>query len=155
MAISAGTINWYYSALHYLWTGRIDVDSDTFVMGLSTSSYTPNQSLHSLLAHITNELSGNGYARQTLTGVAVAPDGSPWTATQAFQCDDPEFEADGGNLVARWWWIYDDTPTSPADPLLCYGLLDETPADVTTLDGNLLTFEINAAGLLELEAPEV
>lgn len=154
MAVLTGTFEWYYSALHYLWTGRIDVDSDTFKMGLSTVSYVPSKTTHSLLAHITNELSGNGYARQTLTGVAVTPNSSPFAAIQAFDCDSPEFEADGGDLIARWWWIYDDTPTSPADPLVCYGLLDATPTDVTTLDGNVLTFEVNALGLATLEEPE-
>lgn len=152
--ITDASINWYLAALHYAWTGIIDFDTHTFVMGLSSSSYTPNPAQHSIVAHITDELSGNGYARQTLTGVTVLPDEAPWTTPQVFDCDDPEFEADGGDLVARWWWIMDDTPSSPADPLVCYGLLDDTPDDVTTLDGNVLTVAINASGLIEFGEPE-
>jgi hypothetical protein len=153
MAIFTGTANWYYSALHYLWTGVIDIDTHSFRIGLSTSTYVPNQSQHSLLAHITNELAGNGYARQLLAGVTVTPNAPPFAAEQVFNCNDPVFNANGGNLVARWWWIFDDTPVAPADPLVCYGLLDNTPADVTTLNGNALTFQVNAAGMAELETP--
>jgi hypothetical protein len=153
MAITTGTANWYYSALHYAMRKVIDFDNDSFRMGLSTQTYTPNQANHELLSHITNELSGNGYARQLLANVTLLPNAAPFTALQTVNCDDPVFTANGGSLVARWWWIFDDTPTSPLDPLIMYGLLDETPANVTTLDGNVLTFTVNAAGLAELETP--
>jgi len=153
MAVLAGSFEWYFSAIHYLWTGRIDTDTDTFKMGLSSVSYVPSKTTHSLLSHITGELSGNGYARQTLTGAAVTPNASPFAALQKLDFNNPVFSAVGGSLVARWWWIYDDTPSSPLDPLFCYGLLDATPADVTTLDGNVLTFDINALGLATLEEP--
>jgi hypothetical protein len=150
MAIFNGTTNWFYSALYYLWTGVIDIDTHSFRIGLSTSSYVPNQANHTILAHITNELVGNGYARQLLAGVTVTPSVAPFTASQKFDCNDPVFTAAGGSLVARWWWIFDDTPVAPADPLVLFGLLDNTPGDVVTLDGNVLTFAVNAAGLSTL-----
>lgn len=137
-----GTTNIYNS-----WAGNIaksvDVSSDTFKMLLTTSAYTPSQSAHTVLADITNELSGNGYARQILGSVTFTQSTNVWT----FDFADPVFTATGGSLVARYWVIYDDTPTSPADPLVAYGLIDSTPADVTTTDGNTLTININASGL--------
>ena len=101
---------------------------------------------HETLSDITNELSGNGYARQTITGVAFT---EPVAGTWRWDANNPVFTASGGSIVARTWWIFDDTPTSPADPLFCYGLLDNTPADVTTTDGNTLTVTLNASGIYE------
>jgi len=34
--------------------------------------------------------------------------------------------------------------------VLCYCLLDSTPADVTTTDGNTFTVQINASGVFTL-----
>ena len=123
--------------------GAIDVDGDTFICGLSTSTYTPARATHETISDITNELSGNGYSRQTLASVALS---EPATGTGMFDSADPVFTASGGSLVARWYWIFDDTPSSPLDPLCWYGLLDATPADVTVTDGNTLTLEVNVSG---------
>jgi len=143
MATTTGTINVLDSWKRDFQNGTADVDTDTFIMGLSTSTYTPNQNTHETLSDITNELSGNGYARQTLASVTLT---EPSNGTWMFDSANPVFTASGGSLVARYWWIFDDTPTSPADPLFAYGLLDDSPADVTTTDGNTLTVTVNASG---------
>jgi hypothetical protein len=52
--------------------------------------------------------------------------------------------------VARYAVIYDDTPTSPADPLVAYCLLDTSPADVTAVDTRTLTLQIAAGGIFTL-----
>ena len=119
------------------------MDGDTFICGLSTSTYVPNRSTHEILTDITNELSGSGYARQTLTTTALT---EPTTGTWMFNSDDPVFTASGGSIVARWYWLFDDTPSGPVDPLCWYGLIDDTPADVTVTDGNTLTLEVNVSG---------
>lgn len=126
---------------------RIEGTPDTFVCGLSTSTYVPNQATHEVLADITNEVTGNGYARQTLANVVLS---EPSTGTWRMDFDDPVFSPSGGTLTARWWWIFNDTSTSPLDLLCFYGLLDDTPADVVTPDGETLTFQVNASGLFEL-----
>lgn len=123
--------------------GTIDVDGDTFICGLSTSTYVPNRSTHEILTDVTNEVSGNGYARQTLASVALT---EPSTGTWMFDSADPVFTASGGSIVARWYWVFDDTPAGPVDPLCWYGLIDDTPADVTVTDGNTLTLEVNVSG---------
>lgn len=145
MATTTGTINVYDDFKRYVKT-VMNVESDTFIMGLSTSTYTPADT-HSTISDITNEVTGNGYARQTLTGVALS---EPSAGTWRFDSNNPVFTASGGSIVGRYWWIFDDTPTSPADPLCFYGLLDQTPGDVTTTDGNTLTVTVNASGYYQL-----
>ena len=140
-----GTINIYNSWKENM-VESANLGSDTFKILLCTSTYTPSISAHTVLADITNELSGNGYARQTLGSVTSAQSAGTYT----FDFADPVFTATGGSLVARYWVIFDDTPTSPADPLVAYGLIDNTPADVTTTDGNTLTFTVNASGLFTI-----
>lgn len=142
MATTTGTFNFYNTFREYKSDGTVDLDGDTFKVLLTTSAYTPDSEAHSVLTDITNEVSGNGYARQTLTSVT-------WnrsTNTMTFDSADPVFTASGGSIVARYWVIYDDTPVSPADPLVAWGLIDNTPADVTVTDGNTLTLQVNASG---------
>ena len=146
MATTTGSINVYDKFKRDMANGTIDIDGDTFIMGLSTSTYSPADT-HEVLASITNEVSGNGYARQTLASVTWT---EPAAGTWMFDCDNPVFTASGGSIVAHYWWIFDDTPTSPADPLFAYGFLDDSPADVTTTDGNTLTVTVHANGLFRL-----
>ncbi len=145
MATTTGTVIIYDSWKKYMATVA-NLATDTFKIGLTTSSYTPSQSAHETLSDITNEVSGNGYARQTLGSVTW----NEASGTVTFDFTDPVFSASGGSITARYFFIYDDTPTSPADPLVCYGLLDDSPADVVTTDGNTLTFNVNASGLYTL-----
>lgn len=143
MATTNGTLEIYDSFKRYKSNKTIDLENDTFICGLSTSAYTFDKNAHETLSDITNELSGNGYARQTLTGVAFT---EPTNGTWRFTSNDVVFAASGGALLARTWWIFDDTPTSPVDPLCFAGLLDDTPADVSTADGSSLTIRVNANG---------
>lgn len=147
MGTTTSEVQVYDSYKRDFQNGVIDVDDDTFIVGLSTSVYTPNKATHETLTAITNEVSGNGYARQTLASVALTePSGGTWQ----FDSADPVFTASGGSIVARYYWIFDDTPVTPADPLFCYGELDVAPADVTTTDTNTLTIQIHVNGYYRL-----
>lgn len=143
MANYTGTANVYNSWIERMVEGA-NLGTDTFKMLLTTSSYTPNQATHDELADITNEVSGNGYARATLGSVTSNLSSNVLT----FDFADPVFTASGGSIVARYWVIFDDTMTN--DPLVAYGLIDSTPADVTTTDGNTLTIQVNASGLFTI-----
>lgn len=146
MATTTGTVVLYNKWKLYLATVA-NLATDTFKIGLTTSSYTPSASTHYQISDITNEVSGNGYARQTLGSVTW----NEAAGTVTFDFTDPVFgPATPSSIVARYYFIYDDTTTSPADALVCYGLLDSSPADVTTTAGNSLTFNVNAAGLFTL-----
>ncbi len=147
MATTTSEVQVYDKFKRNLQDGNIDVDGDTFIMGLSTSTYSPNKATHTVLGDITNEVSGNGYVRQTLASVTLT---EPSAGTWRFDSDDAVFSASGGSIIARFYWIFDDTASSPADPLFCYGELDVTPLDVTTTDSNTLTLQVNTSGYYEL-----
>lgn len=142
MATTTGTNVMYFSWLDYM-VEAVNNSSDTFKVLLTTSSYTPSTA-HDMLADITNEVTGSGYARQTLTGVTSTQTGGTYT----FDANNAVFTASGGSIVARYWVLFDETVTD--DPLVCYGLLDQTPADVTTTDTNTLTVTWNGSGIFTI-----
>jgi len=153
MATTTGTLIVYDSYKREMQNKNVKLLAtvDTFICGLSTSSYVPNRSTHEDLADITNEVTGNGYARQTLVSPLQT---EPVAGTWRFDSDDPVFTASGGSIVARFWWVFNDTSTTPLDLLCFYGLLDNSPADVTTTDTNTLTLQVNASGFTELSGGE-
>lgn len=140
--MTTASLNWYNKAKKNKNT-VMNLASDTFKVLLTTSSYTPSQTTHEVLADVTNEVSGNGYARQTLGSVTF----NESAGTVTFDAADPVFTASGGSITGRYFVIYNDTVASPTKPLLFYGLLDTTPADVVTTDGNTLTLVFDAAGI--------
>lgn len=136
----------YESFPEYMGDGTIDMDGHTFKMALYLStSNAATVTTNTVKADLTNEhANNNGY---TTGGVTVA---ATWThsgGTTTFDVADGSWTASGGSIVARFAVIYDDTPSSPADPLVCYSLLDNTPANVTATDGNILTVQIHASGV--------
>jgi len=145
MATTTGTNNLYDLVKEKLMDGTIDLDNDTFQVLLTTSAYTPNQATHDFVDDITNEVTGNGYARQTLTSVQWVTSGGA-NGQMKFDAANPVWTASGGSIVARYWVLFKNTGSDATSPLMAYGLLDDTPADVTTTDGNTLTLNVNANG---------
>ncbi len=145
MASTTGTYNFYDNVFNDVGKALVDLDGDAFQVLLTTSTYTPNAATHTVVSDITNEVSGNGYARQTLASVTyteVGPNG-----TMKFDSNDPVWTASGGSIVARYWVLFSNANGSDATrELVAYGLIDNTPADVTTTDGNTLTINVNANG---------
>lgn len=137
----------YDSFPEWMGDNTIDMDGDTFKMGLYLStSNAATVDTNTVLADLTNEhANANGYTTggATIGSLTWAHSGG----TTTLDCADVTWTASGGSIVARFAVIYDDTPTSPADPLVCYSLLDTTPADVTVTTGNVLTIQINASGI--------
>jgi hypothetical protein len=137
----------YSSLLEYQGDGTIDMDGHTFKCQLHSSSYTPNLNTHTVRADLTNELATQyGYTQGGATLGSVT-----WGAAAnvcTFDSGDVQWTASGGDLTARFAVIYDDTPSSPLDPLVCYCLLDTTPTDVTATNGNTFTVQMNASGIL-------
>jgi len=122
--------------------GAFDIDSDTWKMALflSTSNVGAASTTY---AGLTNEhANANGY---TTGGMAVT---LPMTGTTTVKVDittDPVWTANGGSIVARFAVIYE-----VGGNILCYCLLDSTPADVTATDGNTLTVAAHASGVFTL-----
>lgn len=140
---ATGTMVIYHSWSVKMGEGA-NLSSDTFKLVLASSSYTPSQSTHDEYADLTNLVStGNGYTSPTTLSSCT------WTQTSGtakFDCADVTITASGGSVgPARYFIVYDDTVAG--DPLVGYGLLDNTPADVTITDGNTLTIVWNSNGL--------
>ena len=112
-----GTYVKYYDFLLDLGSKVHNLTADTFKMLLLTNSYSPNQDTDDILTDITGvEASGSGYARQTITGLSLTR--SSGTLTWTF---DPVTFTVTSDLTVGYWALYNDTPTSPADPLVAYG----------------------------------
>jgi hypothetical protein len=125
-----------------LLNGTFDIDSDAWKMALflSTSNIGPTSTTY---AGLTNEhANANGY---TTGGQTVAMTLAGTTTVTVDITTDPVWTAAGGSIVARFAVIYET-----GGNVLCYCLLDNTPADVTITDGNTLTVQINAAGVFTL-----
>lgn len=149
--MAADTFKIYENAKEYMCDGTMDLDGDSFkaALFLSTSNAATLGVGTGLLADLTNEHAGaNGY---TTGGVAISS--VTWVesaGTVTFDFADPTWTASGGSIIARFNVVYDDTPTSPADPLVGYTLMDNTPADITVTDGGTLTIQIHASGMFDL-----
>lgn len=124
-----------------LLNGTFDIDSDTWKMALflSTSNIGAGSTTY---AGLTNEhANANGY---TTGGVSITLSLSG-TTTVTVDSTDATWTASGGSIVARFAVIYE-----VGGNVLCFCLLDSTPADVTVTDGNVLTVQINASGVFTL-----
>lgn len=126
-----------------LLNGTFDLDTDTFKMALflSTSNIGAASTTY---AGLTNEhANANGYTTGGISMGALTLSG-----TTTVTVDDPAdcvWTASGGSIVARFAVIYEN-----AGNVLCYCLLDSTPADVTATTGNTLTVALHASGIFTL-----
>jgi hypothetical protein len=125
-----------------LLNGDFDMDSDTWKMALflSTSNIGSGSTTY---AGLTNEhANANGY---TTGGIAITLTLAGTTTVTVDIATDPTWTASGGSIVARFAVIYE-----VSGKVLCYCLLDSTPADVTVTDGNTLTVAAHASGVFTL-----
>jgi len=135
--MAAGPWQFTNAARTNLLNGTVPIDSGTFKMALflSTSNLGPASTTY---AGVTNEhTNANGY---TTGGIAVDLVLSGTTTVKCDIATDPVWTASGGSIVAHYAAIYE----VGAD-ILCYCLLDDTPADVTATDGLPLTVAAHAA----------
>lgn len=124
-----------------LLNGDFDLDTDTFKMALflSTSDLGAGSTTY---AGVSNQhANANGY---TTGGNAITLSLSG-TTTVTVDGTDVQWTASGGSITARFACIYE-----VGGNVLCYCLLDSTPADVTVTTGNTLTVQINASGIFTL-----
>ena len=140
--MAAGTWTFPNSARTDLLNGTFDIDSDTWkcALFLSTSNIGAASTTY---AGLTNEhANANGY---TTGGITVALTLAGTTTVTVDITTDPVWTASGGSITARFAVIYE-----VGGRVLCYALLDSTPADVTATSGNTLTVQANVSGLFTL-----
>jgi hypothetical protein len=117
-------------------------------IGDGTNS-APTTGTNTVKADITEISAGNGYTAggNTLGTVTWAETGAG-TGIWQFTSADSVWTASGGSIGPfRYVVLYDDTPTSPADPLV--GLLDYG-SNVTVTTGNTFTVDVGANGWFRL-----
>lgn len=125
-----------------LLNGTFDIDSDSWKMALflSTSNIGAASTTY---AGLTNEhANANGY---TTGGIAITLTLSGTTTVTVDISTDPVWTATGGSITARFAVIYE-----VGGDVLCYCLLDSTPADVSVTDGNQLTVAAHVNGVFTL-----
>ena len=148
--MAQGDVTVYNDFKEQLFLGTHDLANDTIKVTLHTG-YTPDIDAHQVWADAgvssTEYGTGSGYTAggQTLASPAVAQDNTNDRAS--FDCADVTWSSLGPLSPATpsdaiFW---NDTPTSPADPLICYAELG-----VTATNGGDYTLQINANGLLLL-----
>lgn len=118
-----------------------NLGSDSFKIALSNTA--PNPSTGAVLADITQISAGNGYVAG---GFAVSRSASAlFSGTYELRMSDnaTALTASGGSIGPfRYCVLYNDTPTSPADPLIGYWDLG---AAQTMLDGQPFNFDVTDA----------
>jgi hypothetical protein len=122
--------------------GTFDIDSDSYKMGLflSTSDIGAASTTY---AGVSNEhAAANGYSTG---GIAITLTLAGTTTVTVDISTDPVWTASGGSIVARFAVIYEVSGN-----VLCYCLLDSTPANVTATTGNTLTVAAHASGVFTL-----
>lgn len=121
-----------------------NLGSDTLKVALSNTA--PNAT-DATLSQITQISAGNGYSTG---GTATTISSSAQTSgTYKLVITDVTFTASGGAIAPfRYIILYNDTPTSPADPLIGYY---DYGAAVNVTDGNSFTTDFSAAnGVIQI-----
>ena len=113
------------------------------LVALVTNAWSPDVAADEVWGDISaNEVdaTGNGYAPQVTTG-SLSRTGT----TVTFDGTDVTFAASGAAIEdARYAVIYN---SDSADRLVCYCLLDVTPADVDIPAGSVMRLKMHAAGI--------
>jgi hypothetical protein len=113
-----------------------NVGTDTFVIALSNTLPT---AANSVLADIT-EISYTNLSARTLTTASSTQSSGTYSLT----LNDLTLTASGAVAAFRYVIIYDDTPTSPADPLV--GWYDYG-SSITMANGETFTIDFTGAAL--------
>ncbi len=129
-------------AVHNLSTGSLKVCLSNTDLAVATGA---------VFADVTEIAAGNGYtaAGHTLDSEAWAETGAG-TGIWQLTTSDEVITASGGSIGPfRYVFLYNDTPTSPADPLIAkldYG------SSITITTGNTFTIDVGANGWLRFGA---
>lgn len=124
------------SGVHQLQTGT------THVFKLALSNTAPSAS-NTVFANITEISAGNGYTAGGTSGGTVT--GSQTTGVFTFKLGtDPVWTASGGSIGPfRYVVLYNDTPTSPADPLIGWW---DYGSSITLATGETFTADLDQSG---------
>lgn len=119
-----------------------NLGSDQLVVGLTTNANAPTAGLRTR-SQVT-EISYTNLSTRNIT----TSSSSQSSGTYKLILTDLVLTASGAVATFRFVFIYDDTPTSPADPLICYF---DYGQDVTLASGETFTLDFDGTnGLLQI-----
>ncbi len=119
--------------------GTVDLDGDTFTIYLSNAA--PTVATHTIKSDLANITEQNGYTETNLT-VTWAETGAGTGIWRFANNADVPWTASGGSFGPfQYVYVYDNTPTSPLDPLVGYW---DVGAATTITDGNTFNVDLDA-----------
>jgi hypothetical protein len=128
---------------------NMDLESDTLKIALSNTapsseSSNPTADTNGILGNVT-QISYSNLSSRTLTTSSSGQSGGVYKLVLA----DLTLTASGGSVAAfRYVYIYNDTVTSPADPLIGYY---DYGSSLTLNDGDTFTIDFSASnGVIQL-----
>ncbi len=124
-----------------------DLASDVFTVALSNTApggegTPPTGDGDGILANVTEVSYANLSSRVITTTSSTQTAG-----TYSLILADLVLTASGAVATFQYIYIYDDTPTTPADPLVCYY---DYGSGLTLANGETLTIDFNATGLFQV-----
>lgn len=123
-----------------IYEGVHDFSADALTLALTAAANAP-VATNSVLADLT-QISYTNLSTRVLANVTSV--GTSGTLT--VDADDITLTASGGAVATfRYIVLFNDTPTSPADPLIAWY---DYGTDVTLADGQSLVITWNASGIL-------
>jgi hypothetical protein len=128
----------YLQFVEDLIEGVHDFDAHTIKVMLSNTA--PNVSTHAVRADATEISAGNGYSSG---GTATTITTSETSGTAKVVGTDVVFTASGGTIGnLRYSILYNDSPTSPADPLISYW---DYGSSITLADTETFTIDMDSS----------
>lgn len=133
----------YENFVEDLGTGVHNLHTGTVKIALTNSA--PNVATHEVIADVTQISNGNGY---TTGGEDTQNTLSRSGGTVTVAATDVVWTASGGTVGPfRYVVAYNDTPTSPADPLIEYW---DYGSSITLQIGETFTADFGASGLMTI-----
>jgi hypothetical protein len=117
-----------------------DLVGTQHTLKVALTNTAPNVATHAVFADITEISAGNGY---TAGGADTQNDGSESGGTLTVTGVDVVWTASGGTIGPfRYVVLYNDTPSSPADPLIGYW---DYGSSITLASGETFTADFGAS----------
>ncbi len=131
--------------------GTVDMNADTFMIALSNTAPAsetsdPTADNNGVLANVTQiaytNYTDNLTVDRTLEGITSAQAAGTYTLDSTVNIT---VTASGGAIAGfRYIYLYDDTSTSPADPLVCVW---DHGSTINLADGDSANLTFNASGI--------